>query len=31
MDNTQYYFLLADEFEYTFDIYSAPIFSPMIN
>lgn len=26
MDNTQYYFLLADEFEYTFDIYSAPIF-----
>ena len=26
MDNTQYYFLLADEFEYAFDIYSAPIF-----
>ena len=26
MDNTQYYFVLADEFENTFDIYSAPIF-----
>jgi hypothetical protein len=26
MDNTQHYFLLADEFENTFDIYSAPIF-----
>ena len=26
MDSTQHYFLLADEFEYTFDIYSAPLF-----
>ena len=26
MDNTHYYFVLADVFEYTFDIYSAPIF-----
>ena len=26
MDNTQYYFFLTNEFEYTFDIFSAPLF-----